>query len=240
MNDLVQIHNNEPLTNTQIIADGLKLSHHSVMILVDKYQDRLNSERTLEFEIRKSGGRPVRIAWLDEWQFLFLATLMRNSEKVLDFKQKLTKEFVKQRKLIAYLLTQRHNEDWKLEREQGKIARKESTDVVKEFIQYAIKNGSKSAEMYYVNLTRMENKALFIIQDKFKNLRDILDGQQLGIISAADTAVAKALKDGMEKELPYKEIYQLAKERLEQFAEIVGKSFVPNIKSLNKQSNEIN
>lgn len=244
MNNLVLIKNNEPLTTTLIVADGMKIKHRAIMELFDKYQDDLKEFGVFTVETEKptgkKGGRPIRFGWINEGQTVFLISLMRNSDIVVDFKKKLTKEFFRQRKLIAHLLTQRHNEDWKLERQQGKIARKESTDVVKEFIQYAINNGSKSAKFYYANITKMENKALFIVQDKFENLRDILDGQQLGVISAADTAIAKALQDGMDKGLPYKEIYQLAKERLEQFAEIVGKSLVPNIKSLNQQSNEAN
>jgi phage regulator Rha-like protein len=229
MNNLVELHDNEPMTNTQIVAEGLNLSHHSVMILVDKYKDRLNEERTLEFKILKSGGRPVRIAWLDEWQFLFLATLMRNSSKVLDFKQKLTKEFIRQRKLITRLLSQRQNADWIEKREQGKLSRREGTDTIQKFVEYAKAQGSTKPDMYYVSLSKMENKALFIVQDKFPNLRDILDGMQLMIVASADIAVAKALQDGMDRSLPYKEIYVLAKERLEQFAEIVGKSLVPRV-----------
>ena len=73
----------------------------------------------------------------------------------------------------------------------------------------------------------MENKALFIITEKFPNLRNILNGMQLSIVASADIAVAKALKEGMEQELYYKEIYKLAKSRLEKFAEIVGKTLVP-------------
>ena len=57
---------------------------------------------------------------------------MRNSETVLDFKDKLTKEFIKQRKLIAHLLTQRQNAAWIEQREQGKLNRREETDVIKE------------------------------------------------------------------------------------------------------------
>lgn len=47
------------------------------------------------------------------------------------------------------------------------------------------------------------------------------------IVGAADIAVAKALQAGMDQELHYKEIYQLAKKRMEDFAEIVGKTIVP-------------
>lgn len=235
MGELVQIKNNELLTNTLVIAKGMELNHRAVMSLVNKYSDRLEGRGVLTFEMSKpikgeNNGRPVKYAIVNESQFLFLATLMRNSEKVLDFKDQLTKEFVRQRKMIARLLSQRQNAEWIEKREQGKLARRAETDVIQKFVEYAKKQGSVHADKYYTLLSSMENKALFVITEKFPNLRNILDGMQLSIIASADIAVSRALKEGMEQGLPYRDIYQLAKDRLEQFSEIVGKTLVPSEK----------
>lgn len=220
------------LTNSIIIANGMKLSHESVVRLIDKYMERLNRMGgVIRFEIGKprgdKGGRPVRIAWLNKKQFLFLATLMRNSDTVLDFKEKLIDEFERLQNMLAMLLTQRHNADWLEKREQGKLSRREETDTIKEFTEYCKAQGSQHEDKYYMLLSKMENKALFIVEQEFPNLRDVLSGQQLSIVASADVAVAKALKYGMEQKMPYKKIYLLAKERMEMFAEIVGKSIVP-------------
>lgn len=232
MSDLVKFEGNELVTSTQIIAKGMKLSHHATMVLVDKYRERLETRGVVAFEMRKplsntKGGRPVRIAWLNESQFLFLATLMRNSETVLDFKDKLTKEFIRQRKIIAQLLTQRTNAAWLEERAKGILSRKAETDVIQKFVEYCKSQGSSHADMYYANISKMENKALFILEQEFPNLRNALSGQQLQIVASADIAVARALKYGMDQRMAYKEIYQLAKDRILQFAEIVGKTTVP-------------
>lgn len=205
----------------------MNLEHRAIMALVDKYENKMIEFGTFAFEMRKSKGRPVRIAWLNEGQTVFLISLMRNSKLVVNFKSELTKEFFRQRKMIAYLLTQRQNVAWLEQREQGKLSRKEETDTIKAFVEYCKSQGSTSAERYYSNISKMENKALFFLEQNFTNLRNVLSGQQLQIIASADIAVAKALKYGMEEEMPYKEIYQMAKERIIKFADIVGKTPLP-------------
>jgi CheY-specific phosphatase CheX len=85
----------------------------------------------------------------------------------------------------------------------------------------------------------MENKALFIVEQEFKNLRDALSGQHLQMIATADIAVAKALQAGMDEGMNYRDIYQLAKKRMEDFAEIVGKTLVPMALKKPKTTNSL-
>lgn len=233
MNELVILEKgNIALTNSLIIANGMKLSHHSVTRLIDKYLERLNKMgEVVRFEIDKpkseKGGRPVRIAWLNKKQFLFLATLMRNSNTVLDFKETLINEFERLQNIVAQLLTQRQNTAWLEQRKQGILARNTETDVIKTFTEYSKGQGSTHAEMYYANITKMENKALFLLEQKFPNVRNALTGYQLSIIASADMVVSRALKYGMKEKMHYSDIYQMAKERIEQFSELVGKTNVP-------------
>lgn len=227
MTKLVQIVRNEPVTSSLIIAEGMKLEHRAVLVLVDKYKNDLEGFGTFAFEMRKSKGRPVRIAWLNEGQFVFLVTLMRNSEIVVKFKQELTKEFFRQRKLIAHLLTQRQNTEWLEQRKQGKLNRKEETDSIKEFIEYAKAQGSTSARFYYPAITKMENKALFILEQRFPNVREVLSGQQLQTLASADLVIKRALISGMKQKMPYRDIYKMAAARILEFADLVGKTPVP-------------
>ena len=50
-----------------------------------------------------------------------------------------------------------------------------------------------------------------------------------------ETVIEKAIKEGMDAGLHYKEIYQLAKERVIAFANIIGKSFVHDLQLEHKQ-----
>lgn len=234
MKDLVILEKGKvPLTSSIIIAEGMKLSHLSVIRLIDKYVERLNRMgEVVRFEIEKPkgklGGRPVRLAWLDKKQFLFLATLMRNSEVVLNFKEKLIDEFERLQKIVSTLIVQRQNAEWLEKREQGKVSRQEETDAIKEFIDYAESQGSTNYVRFgYSIISKMENQALFVVEQEYPNLRNCLSWQQLHILSSADIAVARALRDGMDKKMHYKDIYKMAKDRLETFAEIVGKTIVP-------------
>lgn len=225
--NLVVIKNNEPITTSLVVAEGMKIEHRAVIVLLDKYEDDFRELGTFAFEMRKSGGRPIRYAELNEEQMLYLITLMRNSQVVVKFKKELSKEFIRQRRLISHLLTQRKNSEWIEQRQQGIMARKEETDTIKDFVEYCKEQGSQNADRYYSNISKMENKALFMLEQKFPNVRNVLTGYQLSTIASADLIVAKAIKAGMESKMPYKDIYIMAKQRIEQFADLVGKTLVP-------------
>ena len=114
-----------------------------------------------------------------------------------------------------------------LEREESKYIRRECTDVIKEFIEYAIKQGSKSAAKYYVNLSKMELRSLFLLEQKYPNAREIMNMKQLTLIKMADEAVRVTLEEEMKKETHYKEIYKAAKEKIEALARILPPSPLP-------------
>ena len=225
--DLVVLEKNKPVTTSLIIAEGVETEHHSVITLIRRHTKSLQEFGTLEFQIRKSGGRPLEFAILNEEQTTFLITCMRNTEIVVGFKINLVKAFYKMKNAISIISERQTDEDWKRNRSIGKTARKEETDIIKDFVEYAKAQGSTKAEMYYANISKMENKGLFLIQEKFKNIREVLTGQQLQVLCSADQIVKNAIKEGMTKNMNYKDIYILAKERIEIFSTIIPKSIVP-------------
>lgn len=88
-----------PVTSSLIVAENTDNDHASVIRLTREYQQQLEELGTLRFEIRKSGGRPTEYAMYNEEQATFLLTLMRNSEKVVQFKLALVKAFFEMRDL---------------------------------------------------------------------------------------------------------------------------------------------
>ena len=193
---------------------------------------------TCRFEIYKTKGRPLEFAYLNEQQTTLLITFMRNSEIVVNFKVRLVEEFYKMKNVLSEISARQSNEEWRLNRDIGKNIRKEETDTIKEFIEYAKAQGSKKADTYYSNITKMENKGLFLILEEFKNIRDVLTGQQLQVLCSADQIVIKAIKEGMSKNMNYKDIYVLAKERIEIFSSIIPKTIVPMIEQNKDIGNE--
>jgi phage regulator Rha-like protein len=217
-----------PLVSTLDMWEGLNVQHEALLKLVRKYEAEFQSIRTFGFQSQKSGGRPTSFCMLDEEQATFLITLMRNSETVVPFKLKLTREFYRMKKELIRLSSQDQNAQWLEQRKAGKETRILTTDTIKTFVDYATEQGSKNAAKYYANISTMENKALFLLEQQFKNLRDALNIHQLSTVKSADQIVIKALVDGMAQGLHYKDIYKLAKVRVEGFAEVIGKTLIPS------------
>lgn len=194
------------------------------MELIRKYESDLNEFGTLTFETRKSGGRPQTFYYLNEPQVYYLITLMRNIGNVTKFKKELVKEFMRMRKTLIDVQIRQNNEFWKELRHQVKKSRLETTDTIKEFTKYCEDAGSKNANRYYGLLTNAEYKSLFLMEQKFKNLRELLTDRQLSMLKTADEVVIIALEEGMSKGMEYHDIFKLAKERLETFASIMPKT----------------
>jgi phage regulator Rha-like protein len=215
------------MVSTLDIWQGLGVEHKAILELIKKYEDAFQGIRTFTFETRKSGGRPTSFCRLDEEQSTFLITLMRNSDKVVPFKLKLTRGFYRMRRELIRIASNPHNAEWLETRNAGKETRLIATDTIRTFVDYAKSQGSTKAEMYYANISKMENKAMFLLEQKYPNLRNALDIHQLSTIKSADMIVMKALVDGMDRRLPYRDVYLLAKTRVEAFAEIIGKTLIP-------------
>lgn len=238
MGNLVLLENNVPLTTSLIIAKKTDLEHRSIFRMIKRYEKDLNEFGVLRFDIAKpKTGRPLDFVKLNEEQTSLLIMYLKNTEKVRMFKKMINKQFHQMRKWVLEQKMQKANQHYIETRNQSKLGRKQETDIIKDFIDYAKSQGSKSADKYYMIISKMENSAFFILKEKFKNVREILNIQQLSKIIIADMIVKEAIIEGMEKEMFYKDIFQLAKKRVVAMANSVGmKEVLPSIdkKELNE------
>jgi len=146
-------------------------------------------------------------------------------KKALEWKIKYEDTFSK----MESALLNHKNLSWQQDRSSGKIARRAATDTIKDFVEYSLSQGSTQAPRYYGLITTATYKALFLIQDKFPGaFRDMLDGMQLIFLGTAEHLAQRAIKEGMEKGMFYKDIFQLAKGRLATFGASVGVTAVIN------------
>ena len=227
----------ELLASTLTIAKGVGLEHRAVMSLVNKYSSKLNKYRLITFEMSKvKAGRPVKFTWLNEKQATFLITLMKNSDIVVEFKEKLTDEYYRLKETLQTIAVNQKNQEWLEKRKRGKASRLEETDAIKLYVDYAKSQGSKNAVKYYMLISKMENKALFFLEQKFPNIRNALEGHQLETIANADRIVARQLKQCVDKGKHYKEGYFMAKKAIEAFAELIGKSLVPSLELIDNRA----
>ena len=229
---LVKVLDDVLVVSTLDMCGPLGVEHQAIMKLVRKYENYLQEIRTVGFEIRQSGGNPITFCYLDEEQAAFLVTLMKNSDAVVSFKHKMTREFYRMRKEIirlqAIVASNRSNLEWSAARATGKPIRLGTTDVIKTLIEYATEQGSKNANMSYINYTKMANSALFDIKNKkIGNIRDACDADQLGTLKVIDKVIAKAIEEDMAQGTQYSKIFQNVKEKVQQFSQFIGKSCIP-------------
>lgn len=123
------------------------------------------------------------------------------------------------------LQRKRSSVEWQKTRSDGKGVRFEFTGIVQEFVEYAKAQGSQSAQKYYMQLSKMENQALFMIDKAVGDgFRDRLETSQLIVLAMAEIVAQRALREGMNEGWHYKEIYQHAKKEVEKVAAVTGKS----------------
>jgi phage regulator Rha-like protein len=248
---IVQIQNNELFVGSWNLATHFKIEHRSIRRLLKRYEKEFEqfgciknwnfeeSEDFLDHESsdihcnavamntsRKRGGQ-IKECMLTYEQYVYLITLLPNTDHIRESKIKLTKEFFRMRKVLIKLAIQKENEDWQAKRAAGLIERRLETDAIKDFIEYATSQGSQSANKYYVAITKMENNSLLnveLLNQKFENMRDVVDGFDLSSLQMADKIVAQALREGMKNQMHYKDIYELARDRVEAFALVIGRT----------------
>jgi len=224
---IVIIEKNQVKTNSLVVSEWSEVKHKNVVELIREHQTDIEYFGIIARTARKSRrGKPTIYYDLNEEQAMYLMTLMANTEPVKRFKKSLVSEFTRMRKAIMQIEVNHQNKEWQQARLDGKAIRKETTDAIKDFVEYAIKQGSKSASTYYMNISKMENKALFILEQKFDNIRNVLNNHQLSTLKTADRIVYESLQEGMERNMNYKDIYQMAKERVETLAKLVKPTIV--------------
>jgi len=227
MKEGVELYENEARVGTSFIADELSRDHSNLKETIEKYKDKFEYFSLLKRrKLRSTGGRAANEYLLDEDQFMFLGTLMKNNEKVVEFKFMIIKGFKECRKTLLDLQVHKKQPEYQITRDAGKIVRRQTTDVMKEFVEYAKEQGSNNSERYYSNITRMLNGLLFIVDGKFKNIRNTLTVQQLMTVSSAEQIIDRGLRGGMSKKKYYKEIYKDIRSKVELFAELHGQSEV--------------
>ena len=217
------------------IGFGYK-EHRQLKLVVSKNIDIFEKYGSVVFEATTDGsnarkkGRYDLSYFLNEEQFTMLIMLVKNTPESIELKERVVNQFFIMRKQLTKMASVRSSEEWKSKRLDGKAVYKQKTDVIKQFVDYCVAAGSKSADKYYTSLASMENKALFIIEQKYPNVREVLNVKQLGQLMVADQIIEKAMLEEMGKGTEYHEIFKICKDRVIQFSEILGKSLVIEFK----------
>ena len=221
--ELVHSIRGEVYTSSEIIAEKLGVDHskllRTLIPIVKRWEKQWTGQSTVSLQIFKEStftnrmGRTYKCYLMNEPAFAKTIMALGGYDKAEVIQDLFIGEFYR----MKNALLNKSNQSWLLKRETGKIARKDETDVIKDFVVYATEQGSENVNKYYSNITRMTNKALeLIVQSKDgKPLRDLATVTELGFIQVVDNRAMQAIEDGMKRSLPYKEIYKYAKKEVE-------------------------
>ena len=223
---LVRLDGGEPWTSSLIIATEFARQHKNVLTSLDSLIADATLQRGLEikptfFDVVGPNGavRQERAFQLNERAAL-IAMPFIGGRKSREAQKRLVDAFLAARAELAH----RNDLLRRQTRHDGKRGRLVLTDAVHELVSYATAQGSRHAGKYYQAITRMEYQALFFIDaavgDGFRDRLTALQNMNLG---TAEAIAQRAIREGMAAGLHYKAIYQLAKQRVEQVAGLLGK-----------------
>jgi phage regulator Rha-like protein len=95
----IEVRSDRLVVDSRLVAQGLDINHKSFLDTVRKYKSLIQQRfGVLAFETAKlpegsQGGRPEKFAWLTEDQAIFLMTLSRNTDQVVECKASLVEAF---------------------------------------------------------------------------------------------------------------------------------------------------
>lgn len=111
----------------------------------------------------------------------------------------------------GYYIATEKDEKWLGIRQETKLVRKQETDMIKKFVEYAISQGSSNAKMYYKHFTDLANKRCGIATGD----RDKADQKTLLRLKSLETLIDMRLETLMNSNMPYKDIFSGVKDLIE-------------------------
>ena len=208
--------------------NNLKELRHDNLIRVIKqeFKDERGVLMVKETQYTHSQNKQTYVYYeLDFYQVIQL--LMKESIKVRQGVIKYIKYLENQNFLLRQALWNKQNTEWLETRKQGKLVRRDETDVIASLILYATEQGSKNANKLYVVYSKLVNNLVGIES----GMRDIVSIETLFNISKLEDLFQSIMVDCMENSVYYKEIYKRCKEYGTQMMKYLNK----DIKALNNK-----
>ncbi len=225
---LVEVRKGAVLCDSSMVAKKFGQKHDKVVKVIANLNKALmaipNRPTRPEKEMRNYRGRDYT-AYLIGREFFSLLVMRFKGEKALEWQVKFNKAFYDMERTILQEILNKQNDRWISDRDKSKQVRLETTDVIKDFVEYATDQGSKSATFYYKHITNATYKALGLLAQRKPKLRDTLDLMELSHLTTAEYVAQRSIKKHMEDMIPYKKVYDFVKTDLEAFAEglLIGK-----------------
>lgn len=208
MEELVFLRNEQALTDSLTVADMFKKRHDIVLRAIENKIENDSTQNCgrcffiSKYKDAKGEWRKKYLMNRDGFTFIAMGFTGKEADA---WKWKYIDAFNAMEKII----TEKQTAVWLETRQQGKLIRRDETNVIQKLVEYARKQGSTHAEMLYMTYSKLANKMAGITN------RDQASILQLNDLTTMERIIAKVVIDGMEQGIHYKDIYQQSKERLE-------------------------
>lgn len=240
MSDLVEVQHNEVLVDSHFVARKFGMQHaafvRSIENVLSDYSDikgdlesPLISEKYY-IESRHYRGTDFSV-YLMNREFFSLVAMRLKTKKAREWQRKFNSAFYEMEKRLIQVETNKSDIEWTSTRLIGKSARIAETDAIKEFIEYATEQGSKSANFYYKHITNATYKALGLMVQKHPKIRDQMNIYEISELMLAERLAANNIKKYMAMKRHYKDIYESVKNDLLIFSDSIR---INNTVSLDK------
>lgn len=227
---LVEFKKNEIYCDTGIIAKKFEMQHARVVRAMETLIPKLDDFRVTGCHANQDNFNPKFLveektyknktytAYLLNKDCFILLAMRFDTKKAREWQGKFISAFNAMERHIALSMQNKKETAWLENRALGKIARKEETDVIKDFVEYATNQGSKSASFYYKHITNATYKALGLISQKKPKLRDMMNIYEIAELMLAERVARNSIKKYMELGRHYKDIYESVKDDLVAFS----------------------
>lgn len=212
MNELVIVRKEETVTTSLKVAETFQKRHDSVIRDIRSLDcsEEFTAHNFVESRYKDKTGKYNPMFYITKNGFMFLAMGYRG-KKAARFKEAYIAEFDRMHELLKEISSQGRIEA----RTQSKINRRLETDVIQEFVKYAENQGSKNAEKYFQNFTRLANNVCGI---EDRNLASVMQLHDLIVI---ENLIKRLIEQGMSNGDYYKDVYKTCKDRCWQANQIV-------------------
>ena len=187
---------------------AILLFHKDILkIIRDEFEEEINEGKLspVEYIDNKGEKRPMYILNYNQCRQIFA----RESKYVRKWTFEYISKLEKENEYLRIALLNKQNSEWLETRKQGKLTRRNETDVIASLILIAKKQGSKNADKLYTVYSSLVNKLVGI---KSKQ-RDIVSVETLEHIRLLEDLISKVIANGIENDVYYKNIYQNCKEK---------------------------
>ena len=216
MVNLVESVEGEPRTTSDLVGKQFGIAHNDLLKKIKGFTGEIIPVRFYEMfheDSRIVRGREFKTYNMNRDGYMFLVMNI-STKKAHNKKLAFIDAFNEMEKALLKLDENSKNSEWVKVRSQSKQMRLQQTDVIKEFVDYAISQGSKSAKFYYKHYTNATYKALGLIQHKRPKLKDTLDLMELSQLMVAENVAKLSIRRHMDNGEHYKSVFLLVKQDL--------------------------